>query len=153
MSQDLNPKGGKYNRSVKNLVINARYQMKYIFWLSSTGLVLMLANSATFYFFVKENYDLLVELSPMSDEAKQQLYRELYQIIGYLVVGNLTFLVLISILGLVYSHRTAGPLYHFKRVFNEVKQGNSKARVRLRPTDDFRDVAEAFNDMMDKING
>lgn len=151
MSDDMNTKGGKSNRSVKNILINVRYQLKYIFWLSSTGLVLMLANSATFYFFVKENYALLVELSPMTDEAKQQLYSELYQIIGYLVAGNLFFLVLISLLGLVYSHRTAGPLYHFKRVFNDVKQGNKNARVKLRPTDDFRDVADAFNEMMDSL--
>ncbi|MBI3557250.1 MAG: methyl-accepting chemotaxis protein, partial [Deltaproteobacteria bacterium] len=83
---------------------------------------------------------------------KQQLYAELRQIIGWLMLGNGAFLGVIALIGLIYSHRTVGPLYHFKRVFDEIKGGNMTARVRLRPKDDFQDVAVAFNEMMDALN-
>jgi methyl-accepting chemotaxis protein len=148
MNQNQNK---KYKRSLKNLWLNPQYQGKYIFWISFTGLILVIINSSTFYFFTKENYALLVDLSPMTDEAKMQLYKELKQIIMYLVLGNLLFLIIVSILGLVFSHRTVGPMYHFKRVFREIQNGNLKSRVRLRPKDDFKDVALAFNEMMDSI--
>ena len=112
---------------------------------------MILVNSSIFYIFTRENYTILVDLSPMDDATKKQLYLELRQILGWLLLGNACFLGVIAFIGLVYSHRTVGPLYHFKRVFEDIKNGNMKARVRLRPKDDFHDVALAFNEMMDAV--
>lgn len=140
----------KKNRSLKSILINPKYQLRYIFWLTGTGLILVALNAGLFYSYVSENYQILVDLSPMTDEVKAQLYTELNQVMIKLIGLSLLFLVLVGILGIVFSHRTAGPMFHFKRVFNAVKNGDKSQRVRLRPTDDFQDVAKAFNDMMDK---
>ena len=139
------------NRSLKNILINPAYQFKYVVWVSLTGFTLIAANALIFYTYIKENYMLLVDLSPMDDAAKAQLYHELQEILIKLGVVSFIFLILAAILGIKLSHATAGPLYHFKRVFNEIKSGKVDARVRLRPTDDFKDVAQAFNDMMDSV--
>ncbi len=141
-----------YKRSFKNLIINPFYQMKYIFWVGSTGLTIVLGYTLIFYSYMKENYAILVDLSPMSDDAKSQLYRELHQVLIILSSCSVAFIGMVSFFGLVFSHRTAGPLYHFKRVFREIESGNRKARVKLRPKDDFQDVASAFNHMMDVIS-
>ncbi len=146
------PPNGRKQRSLKNLWINPQYQTRYIFWISLSGLLLVICNSTIFYFFTSENYALLVDLSPMTDEAKMQLYKELKQIITLLITGNLAFLVLISIVGLIFSHRAAGPLYHFKRVFRDIKNGNLAARIRLRPHDDFKEVAAEFNEMIEILD-
>ncbi|HUP57138.1 MAG TPA: methyl-accepting chemotaxis protein, partial [Bdellovibrionota bacterium] len=66
-------------------------------------------------------------------------------------LGSIAFLIGVAVIGMVMSHRTAGPLYHFKRIFEEIKNGKLDARIRLRPKDDFQDVGQAFNEMMDKI--
>jgi nitrogen fixation/metabolism regulation signal transduction histidine kinase len=58
----------------------------------------------------------------------------------------------IAVLGLILSHRTAGPLYHLNRVFEEVCRGNLKARAKFRQNDEFQEVAESFNKMMDSFN-
>lgn len=141
----------KKNRRISNFLINPKYQFKYIFWLGLTGISLVLLYSGLFYFYMKENYAILVELSPMEDSAKQQLYRELNQIIMLLAGISFVFLLIVSVLGVIMSHRTAGPLYHFKRIFNQIKDGDMNARVRLRPKDDFQDVAATFNSMVDAI--
>ncbi len=141
----------KNRRKLRNFLINPRYQLKYISLLTATGFVLTIFNCAIFYYFIRENYSILVELVPMQEQVRNQLYSELYQIIVYLTIGSVIFLALIALVGLVISHRTAGPLYHFKRVFNEIKGGKTQARVMLRPTDDFQDVAQAFNEMMNSI--
>jgi len=143
--------GRKSQRKFKNFIINPQYQMKYIFWLTFTGLFLVVLNASVFYHYISENYAILVELSPMTDEAKNQLYAELRDLIWVLGSVSLFFLVATSILGVIYSHRSAGPLYHFKRIFTEITQGKTESRVRLRPNDDFQDVAQAFNSMMDQI--
>lgn len=145
-------KTGAHQRSIKNILINPKYQFKYTFWLTASGLLLVLLNALMFYFKIKENYDILVELSPMTDDAKAQLYHELRMVILQLSGTSLVFVALTGLFGIVYSHRTAGPLYHFRRVFEQIKAGNLNARVRLRPNDDFKEVAQAFNDMMDSLN-
>lgn len=141
----------KKNRKFSNFLINPKYQLKYIFWLSATGLSLVALYSVIFYTYIRENYEILVELSPMDDTSKQQLYRELTHVILLLGGISFIFIVLVSIAGVIVSHRTAGPLYHFKRVFNEIKSGKKDARVRLRPNDDFQDVAASFNEMIESV--
>jgi methyl-accepting chemotaxis protein len=139
------------NRSLKNLLINPAYQFKYVLWVSLTGLILIVSNAAIFYKYIRENYTLLVDLSPMDDASKAQLYQELNEILIKLGLVSVGFIFIAAILGIKLSHATAGPLYHFKRVFTEIKSGNINSRVRLRPGDDFKDVANAFNEMMDSI--
>lgn len=139
----------KSNRRISNLLINPKYQIKYVIWLSGTGLTLVALYSLIIYQYMKENYLLLVELSPMDDATKAQMYRELSRLIMVLGGSSVVFLVIASLLGVLLSHRTAGPLYHFKRVFADVRAGNLSSRVR--PGDDFRDVAGSFNEMMDSI--
>ena len=140
-----------YKRKLSNIFINPKYQMRYIFWLTGTGFTLVFANTLVFYWYVKENYQFLVEMSPMTDEAKAQLFKELSNILVILSLTSALFLLFVAFVGLIYSHRTAGPLYHFQRVFQEIKNGNRSARIRLRPNDDFKEVANTFNEMMDKI--
>ena len=90
-------------------------------------------------------------MSPMDEASKVQLYQELNVIIYKLGGVSLSFMLLATLLSIKISHATAGPLYHFKRVFNEIKNGKTDARIRLRPNDDFKDVANTFNEMMDAI--
>jgi len=140
-------------RKLKNILINPRFQLKYVMLASFAGIILTVANATLFYRYVNENYAILVELSPMTEEAKALLYKELRTIIGFLTVSSLVFVAVVAWLALMISHRTAGPLYHFNRVFNEIRTGKSGSRIHLRPEDDFQDVAESFNRMMDSIQG
>ncbi len=138
-------------RRLKNFLINPRVQLRYAALAAGSGLVLSLAHTAVFYSFVRENYETLVELSPMTAAVRQQLYRELGQIITYLSLASLSFIVLTALAAVVASHRAVGPLYHFKQVFDDVRKGKFKTRIRLRPGDDFQDVAESFNLMLDRL--
>mgnify|MGYP003394347930 CR=1 FL=1 len=150
-SPALNSSVGKKQRSIRNILINPRYQLKYVFWLSLSGLALVGLYSVLVYFYIKENYSILVDLSPMDQAAKAQLYSELTEIIVRISVISIGFLGIVALLGIVLSHRTAGPLYHFGRVFERVRDGDLSARVKLRPGDDFQEVAAKFNQMMDSV--
>ena len=141
----------KHKRYLKNYIINPGYQFRYIFWLTSSGVVLVGINAWIAYMYIRENYMMLVDLSPMTEEAKAQLYAELRHLILAIGSSSFLFLVVISVLGIVLSHRTAGPLYAFKRVFDEISKGNLNRRLKLRPGDEFQEVAESFNQMMDSV--
>lgn len=109
----------------------------------------MIGYGVVFYLHIKENYDTLVTLSPVSDEIKAELYRELNQIVFYLAGVSILFLLSVGLIGLVYSHRVAGPLFKIKRVCKDICDGNTSARIKLRPNDAFRDVAEQLNLLID----
>jgi nitrogen fixation/metabolism regulation signal transduction histidine kinase len=109
----------------------------------------MLGYGFVFYKHIKENYDTLVKLSPVTDEVKSELYRELNQIVLYLSGFSLLFLLSVALIGLVYSHRVAGPLFKIKVVCKDICDGNLSARIALRPNDEFRDVAEQLNQLID----
>lgn len=140
-------------RSFRNLLINPRFQWKYIAISALSGIALSAIYSYVFYSYVSENYAILVDLSPMTDDVKVQLYRELRQIIAILIGASLLFVTFTCALALVFSHRAAGPLFHFKRVFDEIRKGRQQARIALRPSDEFQDVATSFNSMMDQMQG
>lgn len=139
-------------RNVRNFLINPRFQLRYVLWLFLTGLFLMVWNFTIFFFYIRENYALLVELAPMTPAVREQLQNELVQIVVLLSASSVAFLALMAFLGLVISHKAAGPLYHFKRVFREIRDGKRSSRIRLRAGDEFQDVAQTFNEMMDKID-
>lgn len=143
--------GENYKRSWRNFIIHPAYQLRYVFWLSASGLMLVALNGFTFYQHIKENYSILVELSPMTDESKNQLFHELNIIVVKIAVFSGLFVVVVALLGIILSHRTVGPLYHFKRVFREIASGNTALRVKLRKKDEFQDVALEFNRMMDRL--
>lgn len=139
-------------RHLKNYLLNPRFQLKYVTLAVTGGLLVTVIYGFVFYTFTRENYALLVDLAPMTEEVKVQLYSELRQIMFWLAVSSAVFMVTTAVLALVLSHRSAGPLYQFKRVFEEVRQGKLDSRIRLRPGDDFQDVAAAFNEMMDDVS-
>lgn len=138
-------------RKIKNFWLNSQFQGRYVRSLVASSLLAMLLYGIVFYKHIKENYDTLVKISPMSDEAKTQLYSELNQIIVYLSASSLFFLLLVTLIGVIYSHRVAGPLFKIKNVCKEICEGNSSARIVLRPKDEFQDVTEQLNKMIDTL--
>ena len=139
------------NRKLKNFLINPKFQLEYLFWISLWGLILVGINSYVFYHYISENYEVFIELNDITPEAKALLYAELDQILVKLFGFSVLFLIMVTLSGIILSHRVAGPLYHFKKVFSAIKNGQREQRVRLRPNDKFQDVAEEFNQMMDSL--
>ncbi len=138
-------------RKFKKILINPGFQLRYVFWLTASGLILVAINAGIAYAYIRENYMTLVELSPMTDDTKALMYAELRNLILALSVTSLVFLGMVAFVGLILSHRTAGPLYHLNRVFHEVIAGNRNARAKFRNQDEFQEVADSFNQMMDSL--
>ncbi len=141
----------KSQRKLKNYIINPKFQLKYIFWISAGGFILMGSYSLIFYYFIKENYMILVDMADMTTEARDLLYHELYVIILILGIFSFIFLIITTLIGVVFSHRVAGPLYKLNLVITKIKEGNLEERAKFRPNDEFIETANNFNEMLDTI--
>ena len=85
----------------------------------------------------------LVLLQPLYDNFPALAYGFIYKIIIYVV-----FVVLISA---ILSHRMAGPVYRFEQTCKAIAKGDFSQRVHLRKGDQFTELQDEFNKMMDRV--
>ncbi len=137
------------NRSLRNIFINPKYQFRYILYLTFTGFLLVSFINIYIYSYVKENYLILVEMSPSSDSVKELLFSELHRMIFGLTAGSFIFLLLVSILGLFFSHRSCGAVFHVVKVMKAARSGDSHLRVNLRRNDEFKELEIVCNELIE----
>lgn len=139
-------------RRLGNVLINARYQLKYALLIVIVGLSFAVGSAVAFREYVKVNYQVLTHTTAITEEIEQIYVKELRRFTDTILILSAAFLVVLALWMLYITHRSAGPMYHFKRVFEAIKRGQRDQRIRLRPHDEFQDVAAAFNAMMDKLS-
>lgn len=66
-----------------------------------------------------------------------------------LLIRILIFSPFVAAVAIVLSHRIAGPIYRMKKTLDEVVEGNYSLRLRLRRTDELKDVAESMNKVIE----
>ena len=66
----------------------------------------------------------------------------------YKIVIYLLFVVLISA---ILSHKMAGPVYRFEETCKAIAKGDFSQRVHLRQGDNFMELQDEFNKMMDRV--
>ncbi len=138
-------------RRLKNYLINKEYQLKYVYWLLITSLFGIGLVFGVILYNMKGNYDFLITLGKTNGVLLSQLRVLFLSLVEKFIIVGFFYLLIIFILGIYLSHRTAGPMFRFKKVFDEIANGNANARIQYRPKDDFKDVADSFNRMMDQF--
>ncbi|NQT07369.1 MAG: methyl-accepting chemotaxis protein [Candidatus Omnitrophica bacterium] len=69
-----------------------------------------------------------------------------------LIVLPIVFIVLFWI-GLIVSHKLAGPVDRLNRELSEIARGDHKRRIKLRKGDELEPAAESVNKILDKLEG
>lgn len=59
---------------------------------------------------------------------------------------------LIFIIGLLFSHRIAGPVYRIGKTLEDISKGNLGLRIKLREGDELVDLADTINNLMENFN-
>jgi HAMP domain-containing protein len=68
-----------------------------------------------------------------------------------MVLAILINIVLVAFMGVVITHKIAGPIYSMTRQFRKVEQGEWASHIQLRKDDDLKYLARKFNEMIDAI--
>ncbi len=139
-------------RKLRNYWLIPSYQGRYVGFLVASCFAAMAGYGLVFYRFIRENYDTIVELSPITDDSKFLLYSELNSIIMYLTVLSFVFLLVITVIGIVFSHKVAGPMFKIRSICHAINNGNLGRRIALRPGDDFREVVAELNRALNTLH-
>lgn len=146
----------KRRRKFRNLWLNPSYQGRYIGLLMLCSVIVMFCYSSIFYLFVRDNFQMLMELAPASGEVRDLIQKDWDQTIQILFVLSFLFLISTFMIGLVFSHKVAGPLFKIRQVCERINRGEKDLRIHLRPGDHFKDLVEYLNytfDRFQKPNG
>ncbi len=138
-------------RQLKNFLLYPRYQIKYVLGQVITALVLVFLNLFVFYYFVFKHYDEFLRLSLIEENIKLLLYQQLNVVVVFLALFSVFFLFVTALVGIVYSHQTVGSIYNIHKTIKVISEGDRSARIKLRPNDEFQDLADSFNKMMDSL--
>src|SRR5678815_940932 len=64
-----------------------------------------------------------------------------------IVIGSLVTLIGVLLIGLLETHRTAGPLYNLTRALERFPIDGVRTRLKFRKDDHFPELEQAFNKM------
>jgi hypothetical protein len=73
-------------------------------------------------------------------------------VLGVMAMAALLNILLVGFMGILITHRLAGPMYSLVRQFRRVEEGRWYGQMKIRDGDDMRYVVRNFNAMLDAIN-
>jgi len=66
-----------------------------------------------------------------------------------LITRGVILVLILAVLSVFLTHRIAGPIYKIKKTIRLIRDGGSSERVILRDHDEFQDLAEELNRLID----
>ena len=141
----------QYKRSKKNLWLMPGFQGRMILLFIFCGFTCALLNGYLYNSYVDDSYRFILQYSTLSPDLKEQRHFDLLVFGVALAAASLVITLILAVWALVLTHRAAGAVYAVKKVIGEIRAGDLTRRVRLRKKDEFKDLAAAFNEMMDEL--
>ena len=136
----------------KIYLINPRFQWRFIGFMAVVSLVgiAILFLSNLLFFRTMHQEGLAVGLTPDNPYFDFLAEQQSSLTTVYLGVSAVAFVVMVG-LGILYSHRIAGPLHHLNHWMKQIAEGGDPAPVSFRLNDQFRELAESSNAMVAKL--
>jgi len=122
-------------------LVKLRFQFTY----AVTIFVLLGASTFIIWLFGTLAINHMVDAGVVTGRQAVEDLRVLNRIIGQLSVFSLA---LVFGLSLVFSHFIAGPIYRFEKTLEGMRDGDLTMVVRLRTRDEFKELADLFNQML-----
>jgi len=81
----------------------------------------------------------------------QPLYDAFVPLVTHFFFKITIYVLFVVIISAVLSHKMAGPIYRFEQTCKAIAKGDFSQRVQLRKGDQFTELQDDFNKMMDTV--
>ena len=139
----------KSTRKMKNYLLDWRYQLRYT--LTIVGISIVLTGGLSYVVMNKANEaSRVVEVRAMdpTDEVAQELARQFKHndrvLVLSLVAFGLLLALILSIYGIVFTHKVAGPLFKVTTYLDRMRDGKLGVIYNLRKGDELVEFFEHF---------
>jgi len=142
-SASTKPAGGKHLRRRRNLIINAKFQIKY----AATIMIGVFLGSSLVSFLL---YGLLYHQARqrLLHLAPSNVMENTYAIILFAAAFSMLMAVALGAWSIIMTHRIGGPLYVLQKQLEELAQGRIPKPRRLRKNDEFRELFATFKEFV-----
>lgn len=133
------------NDARKMFLVNPQFQIKYCVKLMLLGLAFAVIAAVYSYTYMKVT---------IIDLIGHQVHIEDKFLIPFILtfgIVSLAFIIFLFFVGLVLSHRAAGPLYAFEKFLEDLSRGKIRP-LKLRTGDDFQHLEELADKLGSKLN-
>jgi HAMP domain-containing protein len=134
----------------RSIVAKPSFQIKLtiIFMLMVTIVANLVGGLCFFFLSSNEARSMLGRLASSPDYPDGIPVLEMAQLfIPKILIAEVISLVIVFMLCIWVTHTIAGPLYRMERVAGEIGEGDLSMFTRLRPKDELKELADAFNIM------
>ena len=128
----------------RRFLVPGTYQWRSLALLGGFTLLLLAALDAALVALVRTGSAQVLQVAPELRDLVLGQDRDLVQLI---FAGSLITFVGVLAVGLLETHRTAGPIYNLARVLERYPQDGPRTRVKLRKDDHFQELERSFNKM------
>src|SRR6185369_5654201 len=128
----------------RRFVVPGAYQWRSLALLGGLTVLLMGALDAALIALVESGSAHVLQIAP---ELRAFLVGQDRDMERLIVVGSLVTVIGVLMIGLLETHRTAGPLYNLTRALERFPIDGLRTRLRFRKDDHFPELEQAFNKM------
>ncbi len=134
-------------RSIKNFVINPKFQMRMSFYFMSATMAVMGIMLIFVYFQVSEVSHVVANAPGIGIDTQAQIDGILWNIVRGFLIFIVFVVAAILTFGVVISHRIAGPMYAILLYIAELKKGNYDSQRTLRPYDELTPIMDGLHEL------
>jgi hypothetical protein len=127
-------------------LINPKFQLKFSAFVCSFVLLTSIIYPITIYELIGS-----ITTTLNNPEVTKSLFEKRTSLILTLILLQTGFICLIFVICIFQGHKIAGPMYKLKKYLDNIKDGNPPEKLYFRKGDHFLEIAESFNQAMDKI--
>lgn len=133
-------------------MINPEFQGKFLAIFAIFGFFQAFVNYYAIYFAFKQiRYAVTSGTKAPDQEIIDLIGMQEFYVVSFIGIAfAISFLVFIFV-GIRFTHHAAGALYRFKQEFSSMRDNKDLHHVKLREGDFFRDVEQAFNELVDEV--
>ena len=149
---------GKSQRKIRNLLLNKRFQIRYTMIIVGVTVLISLGLGWKLYGFMVENRKLSglesvglsnAEQDPEFDaEMQREIARKDKNFLLWLALGLGTLVIALGLLGIVITHKVAGPVFVVSRFTRHISNGRWNAIRPFRKGDEFQFLYDDFQHMV-----
>lgn len=149
--------GGPPKRSIKNYLLDPRFQLKYTSYVVVVTLLVASVLGFLAYEESKAQTEMLSISWAMEDPSAtsdfiQERAAEYDRNMLLAIIGGIAVLtVALGLTGILVTHRVVGPAYKLKLLMQHVADGHLNLKGRLRRGDELQDVFLVFESMVEKM--
>lgn len=131
----------------RRYIIKKEFQLRYIGLIMSIMLLSAIISGYTIYY---NSWVFLGE--KLANVYPQGQLVSIFRSVNLRLFINLIFVSMLCIgIGIIASHRIAGPVYRMIKFLDTVRSGDYSQRLHLRKRDELKDLAEAINRLVEKL--